>query len=61
VNWTENEAGPDCACGNPTVVKLLPDGIAAVLLCVFHSPESGLYTPLPAQRPDSWPSKGNVK
>lgn len=54
MNWTENESGPDCACGNPTVVKLTPDG-SAVLLCIFHTQETGLFTPLPARRPDNWP------
>jgi hypothetical protein len=54
--WTENESGPDCACGDPTVVKLLPDG-NAVLVCFFHTRNSGLYTPLPAQRPADWPEQ----
>jgi hypothetical protein len=48
--WRENEDGPDCACGEPTVVKLLPDG-TAVLLCFFHTGEAGAYTRLPAERP----------
>jgi hypothetical protein len=51
--WTDNEDGPDCACGNPTVVKILPSG-RAILLCLFHTAESGSYTELPAERPADW-------
>ena len=53
--WRENEDGPDCACGEPTVVKLLPDG-TPVLMCFFHTAEAGAITRLPAERPDGWPS-----
>ena len=55
--WRENEDGPECPCGNPAVVKLLPDG-SAVLLCLFHTAEAGAITRLPAARPeqglDAW-------
>jgi len=51
--WTENEDGPDCACGNPTVVKIMPDG-KPVLVCFFHTSEAGMVTPLPAERPAGW-------
>jgi hypothetical protein len=57
--WRENEDGPDCACGEPTVVKLLPDG-TAILMCFFHAGEAGAYTRLPAERPDGWPDVSGV-
>lgn len=53
--WRENEDGPDCACGEQTVVKILPDG-QAILLCFFHTGEAGMYTPLPDERPEEWPT-----
>jgi hypothetical protein len=55
--WRENEDSPDCACGEPTVVKILPDG-RAILLCFFHTGEAGAYTVLPAERPAGWPARG---
>lgn len=54
--WRENEDGPECSCGNPTVVKLMPDGSAA-LLCLFHTSEAALFTSLPAERPAGWPAR----
>jgi hypothetical protein len=54
--WQENETGPDCSCGNPTVVKLLPNSVP-VLMCLFHSGEAGLMTRLPAERPADWYEK----
>jgi hypothetical protein len=51
--WRNNEDGPRCECGNPTVVKLLPDG-TAIFLCLFHAQGEGLYRKLPAQRPAEW-------
>jgi len=53
--WTENEAGPDCECGNPTVVKVMPSG-KPVLMCLFHASAAGLVTELPAVRPAGWPA-----
>jgi hypothetical protein len=53
--WRENEEGPDCACGCPRVVKIMPNG-RAILLCLFHTGEAGAYTPLPAERPEGWPA-----
>jgi len=50
--WIENEDGPDCSCGNPTVVKLV-DG-KAVLLCLFHTGPEGMYVPLPDMVPHDW-------
>jgi len=55
--WTENEDGPECGCGNPTVVKIHPDG-RALLLCLFHTIGEGLITELPAERPVGWPGIG---
>jgi hypothetical protein len=52
--WTNNENGPDCACGNPTVVKITPAG-RPVLLCLFHTPLDGSVTTLPDERPPGWP------
>jgi hypothetical protein len=52
--WTENENGPGCGCGNPTVVKMLPDGSWA-LMCLFHTSDAGMFTQLPSERPDGWP------
>lgn len=53
--WTNNEDGPDCTCGEPTVVKLVEalhsGSKRAVLLCLFHSGEAGRIVPLPTQRP----------
>jgi len=48
--WTENEDGPICVCGEPTVVKIMPDGVP-VLLCLFHTRESGAVKRLPADKP----------
>lgn len=53
MTWTENEPGPDCSCGNPTVVKATPDG-NFVLLCFFHTAEAGAVTVLPPERPPDW-------
>ncbi len=55
-NWTDNEDGPDCQCGNPTVVKLMPDG-KPVLMCLFHTGEAGAIFPLPSERPETWPGR----
>jgi hypothetical protein len=38
------------------VVKILPDG-RAVLLCLFHTADAGLASPLPAERPSGWPGR----
>jgi hypothetical protein len=54
-DWADNENGPDCACGNPTVVKITPGG-AAILVCFFHAGEEGMCAPLPAERPEAWPA-----
>ena len=51
--WTDNEEGPECDCGNPTVVKLSPGG--PVLLCFFHTDEEGLARSLTAEKPEGWP------
>lgn len=51
--WTENEDGPDCCCGNPTIVKILPDG-DPVLMCFFHTAETGMITKLPLAKPADW-------
>jgi hypothetical protein len=51
--WVSNEPGPDCSCGNATVVKQTPDG-GFVLLCLFHTADAGLITALPDHRPDNW-------
>lgn len=48
--WTENEAGPACSCGESTVVKIIPPG-RPVLLCFFHTGESGAYAGLPEAKP----------
>lgn len=53
-DWTNNEDGPDCACGNPTVVKLTNDG--PLLLCLFHTDKAGASFELPRERPDDWPN-----
>lgn len=55
MNWTENEDGPECSCGNPTVVKFSHDTGRAFLLCLFHTPEAGCWFQLPVERPDDWP------
>lgn len=52
--YTENEEGPACSCGGPTIVKKLPDG-TPVLMCFFHTRDAGLATPLPPERPPGWP------
>lgn len=57
MEWKETEDGPDCTCGNPTVVKLTMkrDGSeSAILLCLFHTAEEGMATELPAVRPADW-------
>lgn len=52
-DWQNNEDGPLCVCGNPTIVKLSSDGPA--LLCLFHISGAGALFPLPIERPDDWP------
>jgi hypothetical protein len=47
-DWIQNEDGPECYCGSPTVVK---DGL---LVCFFHTSEEGCYFRLPPQAPDDW-------
>jgi hypothetical protein len=54
MEWTDNEEGPDCFCGNPTVVKKQDDG--SWLLCLFHTHEAGTMFPLPPEKPDGWPT-----
>jgi hypothetical protein len=43
--YVENEDGPDCVCGNATVVKFV-DGVPG-LMCLFHTSEAGVYSRLP--------------
>lgn len=50
--WTENEEGPDCVCGGPTMVKLTPEG--PVLVCLFHTAAEGVYSRLPPEKPADW-------
>jgi len=52
--WADKEPGPDCACGDPTVVVLDPTG-RATLWCLWHSKEAGATFDLPSDRPDHWP------
>jgi hypothetical protein len=52
--WVNNEDGPDCFCGGPTVVKILPDG--AFLLCLFHERAEGKLYQLPNEAPDEFPN-----
>jgi hypothetical protein len=52
-DWIDNEDGPECKCGSPTVVKIMPGG-RAVLLCIFHTAEYGLAMLLPQSKPDDW-------
>ena len=49
--WAEIEAGPTCACGAPTTVRIMPDGLPA-LLCFFHTREAGAVIRLPARKPE---------
>ena len=51
--WVNNEDGPDCYCGDPTVVKTTEAG-SAVLLCLFHNNEAGAIFRLPTDRPDNF-------
>jgi hypothetical protein len=53
--WTENEDGPACACGELTVVKILPGG-QPVLMCLFHTREAGAVTRLPPDKPECFQS-----
>lgn len=53
--WVNNESGPDCHCGNPTLVKVNSMG-GAILLCLFHTSAEDVYWQLPEQRPDDWPN-----
>lgn len=45
MGWTENENGPECSCGEVTVVKRLPDG-TWIAVCFFHTAAEGAYTVL---------------
>jgi len=51
--WVNNEDGPDCTCGDPTVVKTVATG-GAVLICLFHTNEAGVSYRLPDEAPDNW-------
>jgi hypothetical protein len=52
--WVNNERGPDCFCGDPTVVKT--EGLKKpALLCIFHSRDAGAMFTLPDTRPEWWP------
>lgn len=64
--WTNNEDGPECTCGAPTIVKVIPIGQflepqmpgrrkQAVLMCITHTRAEGVYFALPEERPDDWP------
>lgn len=55
MTWIDNEAGPTCTCGGPTVVKV-SDRAAPLLLCLFHTAAAGAVWTLPADRPDDWPN-----
>jgi hypothetical protein len=50
--WVDNEDGPDCTCGDPTVVKAHPNGY--ILLCLFHTGAEGQFMKLPEEAPDNW-------
>lgn len=52
--WTDNEPGPTCICGNPTIVKA-DSPHHALLLCLFHTAAEGAAWTLPADRPANWP------
>lgn len=54
--WTNNELGPHCFCGNPTVVKTETFGEGPMLLCLFHTSEEGALFNLPDERPEWWPN-----
>lgn len=45
MSWADGDLGPECECGDTTVVKRLPDG-RLVALCLFHDGEAGRYIPL---------------
>lgn len=51
--WANNEDGPDCYCGNPTVVKIIPPR-GAILICLFHTSAEGVYQQLPDEAPNNW-------
>ena len=53
--WVNNDEGPECFCGNPTVVKT-DFKKYAVLLCLFHTREAGSIFALPPEKPDWWPN-----
>jgi len=57
MNWIHGEEGPDCFCGNPTIVWII--GERASLICLFHTPKEGASFPLPAEKPDTWPNLTN--
>lgn len=51
-DWIDNEPGPVCHCGSATVVKVNYEG--AVVLCLFHSAEAGMYGQLESIAPDDF-------
>lgn len=54
--WIKSEMGPECYCGNPTIVHVAEDG-RAMLMCFFHTYEAGASFALPkGGRPDGWPN-----
>lgn len=50
--YVENEDGPECTCGMPTVVKMVDGGAGA--LCLFHTAEAGAFFRLPEMTEKNW-------
>lgn len=53
--WTDRERGPECYCGMPTTVMFFGPH-EPVLVCLFHSYESGSSWELNFPRPEGFES-----
>jgi hypothetical protein len=50
--YVNNEVGPDCSCGEPTIVKFVNG--SPLLVCFFHSGPAGSYNKLPPITEENW-------
>lgn len=53
MNWTGEEKF-DCYCGRPAFVKII-DGMPE-MVCFAHTRESGIFAPMPREKPADWDS-----
>lgn len=56
--WVNNESGPTCQCGDPTLVKQATDG-KWMLVCLTHTAAEGASWQLPKRPPRGLPDSPN--